>query len=68
MDGWIEPTKEQFRTMSIVRAQFVETTAVLVDKLPDGPDKEYVMRKLRECLMWANFCIACNPDGSPRQE
>ena len=34
--------------------------------VPDGPDKTYILRKLREVAMWVNVAITRNPDGSPR--
>lgn len=41
--------------------------ALIVERLlPDGPDKTYALRKLREVAMWVNVAITRNPDGSPR--
>ena len=34
--------------------------------LPDGPDRTYIMRKLREVAMWVNVCLTRQPDGTPR--
>ena len=34
--------------------------------VPEGPDKTYLLRKLREVAMWVNIAITRNPDGSPR--
>lgn len=34
--------------------------------VPEGPDKTYIMRKLREVAMWVNIAITRLPDGSPR--
>lgn len=65
--GLVEPTKEQLRAMSIVRAQITETAALLMDKLPEGSDRDHVMRLLRDANMWAMVCITRNPDGSPRE-
>lgn len=65
---YLKPTDNQLRTMSIVRAQFYETAAFLGANLPEGPDKDHVMRLIRDAGMWANVCITRNPDGSPRQE
>jgi len=38
----------------------------LEELLPAGPDKTYVMRKLREVAMWANIALTRNPDGTPK--
>jgi hypothetical protein len=34
--------------------------------VPEGPDKTYLMRKLREVAMWANVAVTRQPDGTPR--
>ena len=36
--------------------------------LPDGADKTYVLRKLRELAMWNNVAITREPDGTPRKD
>lgn len=35
--------------------------------VPEGPDKDYIMRKLREVAMWVNVAITRDADGAPRQ-
>jgi hypothetical protein len=52
--------------MNIVRAKFMELAFGIDGFIPDGPDKTYLVRKLRECAMWANIAITRQPDGSPR--
>jgi hypothetical protein len=54
------------RDMAFVRGAFAEFTNVIAAHIPDGPDKTYLMRQLRDCAMWANIAITRNPDGSPR--
>ena len=39
---------------------------VLERELPEGPDKTYLIRKLREVAMWAIVCVTRLPDGTPR--
>ena len=34
--------------------------------LPEGADKTYTLRKLREVTMWTNVCLLRQADGSPR--
>ena len=38
----------------------------LVELLPDGADKTYALRKLREVAMWANMAVLRQADGAPR--
>jgi hypothetical protein len=52
--------------MANVRACFKQFTDSLDLILPDGPDKTYVLRQLRDCAMWANCCITRTADGTPR--
>lgn len=63
---YLKPTEGQMLVMSICR-EASKTYATILDKnLPDGPDKTYLMRKLREVGMWTNVAITRNADGSPR--
>lgn len=39
---------------------------VLIELLPEGPDKTYTLRKLREVAMWVNIGITRQSDGTPR--
>jgi len=63
---YLKPTDEQMKAMARVRAAFAELNNVLAGELPAGPDATYVVRKLRECAMWANVAITRHQDGSPR--
>lgn len=60
------PTDEQKNTMFVVRDAAAKYHDILNANIPDGPDKTYLMRQLREVAMWANIAITRNPDGSPR--
>ncbi|HXE51267.1 MAG TPA: hypothetical protein VN663_23010 [Ramlibacter sp.] len=63
---YLKPTDAQLEIMAHVRAEF-ESLATEIDGIvPDGPDKTYLLRQLRDCAMWANIAITRNPDGSPR--
>ena len=64
---YLIPTDDQIKRMAILREAFAGFAVMLEANLPDGPDKTYVLRKLRECAMWANVCVNRNPDGSPRR-
>ena len=63
---YLKPTDAQLESMSRVRAAFADLNGVLAGELPPGPDAMYLVRKLRECAMWANVSITRHPDGSPR--
>jgi len=63
---YLKPTDEQLLHMDRVRETFVVVSAVLEEEVPEGPDKTYLMRKLREVAMWANVAITRQPDGAPR--
>jgi hypothetical protein len=63
---YLNPTEEQKAAMADVRAAAKAFCDVLEAKLPDGPDKTFVIRAHRSNAMWANVAITRNPDGSPR--
>jgi hypothetical protein len=63
---YLIPTDAQKNTMRIVRAAAAEYANALTSVVPDGPDKTYLLRKLREVGMWANIAITRQPDGAPR--
>jgi hypothetical protein len=62
---YLKPTDKQMFLMTELR-QAAATYADALDKLPDGPDKTYLLRKFREVAMWVNVAITRQPDGSPR--
>lgn len=63
---YLKPTDDQVISMNAAR-QAAKGYALALDTiLPDGPDKTYAMRKLREVAMWANVAITRQPDGAPR--
>ena len=43
-----------------------ELAAKLDAVIPEGADKTYLLRKLREVAMWANVAITREADGTPR--
>lgn len=63
---YLKPTDDQLETMATSRAMFKEFVEKLDALLPEGPDKTYMLRKLRDCAMWANICITRTADGTPR--
>lgn len=64
--GYLSPTDEQKEAMTVARSAAADYAYTLEKLVPEGPDKTYLMRKLREVAMWANVAITRNADGSPR--
>ena len=63
---YLKPTDEQLKAMEEARQRAFVYANALDALLPEGPDKTYAMRKLREVAMWVNVAITRQPDGSPR--
>jgi hypothetical protein len=64
--NYLKPTGYQTSVMQDLRQAAAQYSAALEHFLPDGPDKTYTLRKLREVAMWANVAVTRHPDGSPR--
>jgi hypothetical protein len=64
---YIEPTTEQREQIARVRAAAKEYADLVDLYVPDGPDKDEIIRNLRTVSMWCNVAITRNPDGSPRE-
>jgi hypothetical protein len=64
--GYLKPTDDQSADMEEAREAARVYAGVIEVVLPDGPDKTYVLRKLREVAMWVNVAITREADGSPR--
>lgn len=63
---YLKPTEAQIDQMAGARAAVAECSERLSSAIPEGPDKTYLLRKLREVGMWANVAITRLPDGTPR--
>jgi hypothetical protein len=63
---YLRPTEDQIAQMAKARVACANCAIELQLAVPDGPDKTYLLRKLREVSMWANVAITRSPDGSPR--
>jgi hypothetical protein len=63
---YLKPTDTQQSDMQTARDMGRAYADCLDNMIPDGPDKTYALRKLREVAMWVNVAITRNPDGSPR--
>ncbi len=64
---YLKPTDEQIEVMAKGRKATAEYVAVLEEILPLGPDRTYVIRKVREAAMWINVAITRTEDGTPRK-
>jgi len=63
---YLKPTDTQMGVMDRARAATKKYADELIALLPEGPDKTYILRKVRDVGMWANVAITRNQDGSPR--
>jgi hypothetical protein len=65
--AYLKPTDAQMHDMDVGRKAAKEYADAIETIMPDGPDKTYALRQLREVAMWVNIGITRHPDGSPRQ-
>lgn len=65
--GYLKPTEDQQELMTKARGAAADYAEVIETVMPDGPDRTYALRQLREVAMWVNIGITRNPDGSPRR-
>lgn len=64
---YLKPTDDQIESMRLLRAAALAYADELQALVPDGPDKTYLLRKLREVGMWANVAVTRQADGAPRR-
>jgi len=64
---YLKPTDEQIESMATMRRAYADFVSMIDDTLPNGADKTYIIRKLRECAMWTNVAITRTADGEPRK-
>lgn len=63
---YLKPTEDQVNQMTVARLATATYADILSELLPDGADKTYILRKVREIGMWANVTITREADGTPR--
>ena len=63
---YLKPREGQIEVMNALREYTKEYAERIDQALDDGPDKTYILRKLRELAMWVNVALTRHPDGSPR--
>lgn len=54
---YLKPTDEQIETMKLLRASAALYAETLDSLLPEGPDKTYILRRVRETAMWVNVAV-----------
>lgn len=64
---YLKPTEEQMTTMARLREVTKQYAEVIDNRLPDGADKTYILRRIRETAMWINVAITREADGTPRE-
>lgn len=64
--AYLKPTDEQVTTMNTLRLASAGYAALLDTLLLDGPDKTYILRRVRETAMWVNVAVTRHADGTPR--
>jgi hypothetical protein len=63
---YLKPTDGQMTMMAEARAAAAIYANTISGLIPDGPDKTYIVRRIRETAMWINVAITREADGSPR--
>lgn len=65
---YVMPTQGQLEVMAELRKVTAEYAATIDQALDDGPDKTYILRRIRETAMWINVALTRHADGTPRNE
>ena len=63
---YLEPTLDQKASMQIMRDAAKAYAHTIEQLLPEGPDKTFIIRNIRQTAMWCNVTLTRHPDGSPR--
>lgn len=63
---YLKPTDRQLGTMQTLRAATKDYADTVAHHLEDGPDKTYILRRIRETAMWINVAVTRDADGAPR--
>jgi len=66
--NYLTPTSMQIARMENARGAATNYASAINALIPDGPDKTYILRKLREVAMWVNVAITRHADGTPRSD
>ena len=63
---FLKPSDEQTNTMATLRQAARDYATIVEAMMPDGADKTYVLRRIRETAMWVNVAVTREADGTPR--
>ena len=63
---YLKPTDGQVDVMNALRKLSKDYAQAIDQALDDGPDKTYILRRIRETAMWINVALTRHADGSPR--
>jgi hypothetical protein len=66
--SYLRPTDRQVDMMDELRGGATQYAKLIDIAVPDGPDKTYILRKLREVSMWVNVAITRFSDGAARTD
>lgn len=66
--SYLKPTDAQTDLMGSARRAATAYADAIGSLVPDGPDKTYILRKVREVAMWVDVAIKRQPDGAPRED
>lgn len=64
--AYLKPTDDQLQKMAVLRTAADDYVRAVEGLVPDGPDKTYLLRKMREVAMWVNVAITRDANGVPR--
>lgn len=65
--GYQEPTADQNERCIAIRSNMAAAARAICRAIPEGPDRVYCLRKIREVLQ-ASLQAICSPFPSQRQE
>lgn len=63
---YLKPTDAQVDDMADLRHAAKAFYDIIETRVPDGADKTYAVRKLREVAMWLNIAVTRDETGAPR--
>jgi hypothetical protein len=65
---YLKPTDDQVFAMADLRSASKSYAEYVDAHLPDGADKTYILRRIRETAMWINVAVTREADGTPRTD
>ena len=63
---YLKPREGQIEVMNALREYTKEYAERIAQALDDGPDKTYILRRIRETAMWINVALTRETNGAPR--